>query len=102
MQVKAGTILVMTHGEYSDYSYTGPFRVVKDFDQAEIAETFRNAWAAVPREAWEKRPSEHEFIGWLSTEGFVEDVANSWEWYIGSYGFDPVIDSEADALEQTP
>ncbi len=99
MRIKKGTVLILTHGEYSDYSYTGPFRVLKSFDQAEIAETFRDAWRAKPHDEWDTRPSEHEFIGWLHQEAYIEDMPKSWDWHIGSYGFEPDIDNEP---EQKP
>jgi hypothetical protein len=96
MKIKAGTILVITHGEYSDYGYSGPFHVLKDFDQAEIAEEFRNAWKALPHDKWD-RASESDFMNWANREGYIEDVANGWSWHVGGYGFEPDIDTEPDA-----
>lgn len=98
MRIKAGTVLVTTSGEYSDYRYNGPFRVLRDFDQAEVAETFRDEWRSTPRDEWD-RPSEHDFVAWACANGFIEDLDNTWEWYLGSYGFEPDIDAEPEATK---
>lgn len=91
MKIRAGTVLVFDHGEYSDYSFTGPFRVLKDFDQAEVSEQFREQWKA-PNE-WRNNPDESEFISWMNLTGYVEDLP-SHQWHIGSYGFSPSIQDE--------
>lgn len=99
MKIKAGTVLVFDHGEYSDYSFSGPFRVLKDFDQADVAEKFRDDWRSQPREEWNDTPSETDFIAWMNKNGYVEDMP-SHQWHIGAYGFNPQIQSEPE--DQTP
>jgi hypothetical protein len=93
MKIKAGTTLILEHGEYSDYTFAGPFRVLKDFDQAEVCAEFRAQWKPDPQEDWRDSPSEYEFIGWISKAGYVEDVP-AHKWHIGSYRFDPSIQTE--------
>ncbi len=92
MKIKAGTILVLEHGEYSDYGFDGPFKVLKDFDQAEIAEVFREQWK--PAYEGDTYISERDFIAWLSKEFYIKDIAGCHHWHIGSYGFQPEIQSE--------
>ena len=96
MKIRAGTLLTIEFGEYSDFSYAGPFRVLKDFDQAGISEEYRRHWQ---NESPDKdissflNDSERKFVSWLAREGFVED-ADSVSWHVGSSGFDPDIDPE--------
>lgn len=87
IEFKKGSIVTFTHGEYSDYGFSGPFTVMKDFDTS-IFKTFLTAWR--PKSEWEKEwgPNKHDFIGWLVTEGFIED-ATGHEWYLGSYNLEP-------------
>lgn len=33
MLIKEGTVICLETGEYSDYSFHGPFRALRDFDQ---------------------------------------------------------------------
>lgn len=91
MQIKAGAILVLEHGEYSDYAFDGPFRVLKDFDQAKIATTFCEQWTSL--DEWKTKPDESDFIAWMNTNGYIEDIETH-RWHIGSYGFDPQIQNE--------
>ena len=89
MKITAETIIVFDHGEYSDYSFTGPLRVIKDFDQVEVSELFREQW--MPTNKFERYPSCSEFIAWMTKELYVESIDGVHNWFIGSYEFDPVI-----------
>lgn len=89
MKIKAGEILILSHGEYSDYGFDGPFKVIREFDQAELSEEFLKDWRQSGEPEW-GRPGEFKFIAWLSKAGYIEDLA-SHNWHIGSYYFDPVI-----------
>lgn len=95
-KIAAGHLLIIETGEYSDRSWHGPFRVLKDFDQAEVSETFRQEWS--PDEcSWRDRedgPSEHDIMPWLARNGYIDDVDNVRVWHVGSYGFSPEIDRE--------
>jgi hypothetical protein len=90
MIIKAGTLLTLEHGEYSDRGWDGPFTVKRDFDQAEVSTIFREQWKPKPN-SYVNSPSEYDFIAWLTTAGYVEDAPKTFSWYIGSYGFDPII-----------
>lgn len=75
---KAGQLLILETGEYSDYTFHGPFRVSKDFDMRELSETFKDS---------QDDPSYclYGFIGFLSSAGYVEDIECD-HIHIGSYG----------------
>jgi hypothetical protein len=91
MKIEAGTILVLEHGEYSDYSFDGPVRVVKDFDQKEVCDAFLAQWTKGTGSDWRPYPDESQFIAWLTKEQYVESMDNVHSWYLGSYSFNPEI-----------
>lgn len=85
MKLKAGMTLVLENGEYNNYSFTGPFRVMRDFDQAQIVETFKAQWE--PTNDWEdEEPDADDFQGWLSREGYIEGIEGLVSWHTGTYG----------------
>jgi hypothetical protein len=85
--LKAGSVLVLETGDYSDYSIHGPFRVLKDFDQLEAMQTFITAfWQSSVRDP-DDRPDADAFIGWLNREQFIADIEDATRWHIGDpYG----------------
>ena len=80
--------MVIETGEYSDYAFSGPFRVVADFDQAEVIAAFKEEWAPGPNSYKEPGddPDPSDFVPWMTKRGLIEDVANVVSWHIGSYG----------------
>lgn len=91
MLIKADTLLTIEQGEYSDRSWDGPFRVLKDFDQAAVSEEYRAQFKPDPNEL-EDEPNPRNFVAWLATSGYVEDVQVSLSWHVGCYGrFEPEI-----------
>lgn len=87
--IKAGTMLSFSGGEWSDKWTSGPFNVLRDFDQEETADAYQEGFVKVDK--WDK-PDEDRFIAWLCDNGYIEDVAESYCWYVGAYGeFTPVI-----------
>lgn len=86
--IEAGTILAFCGGEYSDKWTTGPFEVINTFDQKEVADAFRAQFK--PEDEWDE-PDENGFIAWLTLGNYICDVPQSYRWYVGSYGFNPVI-----------
>lgn len=85
--IKAGTLLVIGTGEYSDSSWHGPVRVLKDFAKHEVADLFR---AAPPTSDWNDAANPSDFLPWLVKEGYVEDISDCTSWHVGSYGsFEP-------------
>lgn len=81
--LKAGTLLVIELGEYSDYTYDGPVRVVRDFVKADVVEAYR---AAPPANDWSGPAEPGEFLAWLIKEGYVEALDDVHSWHVGSYG----------------
>lgn len=98
MIIKAGTIIILEWGVYSDRVAEGPFIVLKDFDQAEASAAFEKAWrnGDTEREFYDvddpPRPS--TFPAWMARRGYIEDVSNSHRWFLGEYDFEPVISYE--------
>ena len=84
MKIIKGTLLTLETGEYSDYTFHGPFTVLREFDQAEAVEVFRAQWVA-PNE-WTDEPDADQFMGWLTQERYIEPAENVFSWRIGSYG----------------
>lgn len=92
-KIEAGTVLAFCGGEYSDKWTTGPFNVLRDFDQREAVDAFRAQFK--PEHQWDE-PSEDRFIAWLTANGYIVDAPKSFSWYVGSYGdFTPVISPDA-------
>jgi hypothetical protein len=87
-KIAKGTKLSFSGGEYSDKWDYGPFEVMVDFDQAEVCAVYIAQHA--PRDEWDK-PDEHGFVAWLTLNGYIRDVPNSYNWYLGGYDFEPVI-----------
>jgi hypothetical protein len=81
---KAGELLILEDGEYSDKSWSGPFRVLKDFDIVDLAEQLKATFK--PEEHhYSSEPEPYNFRDWLHTQGFIEDVECR-SVHIGSYG----------------
>lgn len=84
MKITTGTLLTLETGEYSDYTFHGPFTVLREFDQAEAVAQFRVQWVA-PNE-WTDEPDTDQFMGWLTQERYIEPAENVFSWRIGGYG----------------
>lgn len=87
-KIDAGTMLSFSGGEYSDKWDFGPFNVLRDFDQKAVSDEYASQYK--PKSRWD-RPNEHGFVAWLAANGYVEDVPNAFNWYLGGYDFEPVI-----------
>lgn len=95
MRITAGTLLTLETGEYSDFTYHGPFRVVRDFDQQEVINAFLAAWPTErtrcnseegwPRYDEDDAPPPSAFAPFLTRLGYIEDLP-SVSWHVGSYG----------------
>lgn len=51
---KAGSLLIIETGEYSDRSWDGPVRLLKDFTKREVIDRFKEEWK--PKNEWEETP----------------------------------------------
>src|SRR6185312_10920888 len=102
MKIKRGTLLVLETGEYSDYTFHGPFRVMKGFDEVKVVDLHRKQWKPENPE-WDTEPDTDSFMGWLTAQGYIEPVENLVSWHIGSYGrleADPHPDHQPSAAER--
>jgi len=105
MLLKKDEFLTLETGEYSDFTYIGPFIVLKDFDTVEISEEYREKDPKKSEEVTYTYPNGHtvnytkeegcspdRFISFLSSEGYIKDVENCTSWHVGSYEeFNPSI-----------
>jgi len=83
---KAGKLLCIDQGEYSDYSVTGFFVVLKDFDPlAELAKHLE----ANPEQKERYHFREHSYLAFLLAQGLLMEVEYG-TLYLGSYGSDDV------------
>lgn len=90
----AGSLLILSTGEYSDYNYHGPFKVLKGFSRAAAAEAFVIAWPQYRTDVntargWQQfdeddGPDPSAFMDWLIKEGWIEAL-DCPEWHVGSY-----------------
>lgn len=83
MLVKKDTLLVLETGEYSDYTFHGPFRVIKDYDEAEVIEGYKKGF--IPEYEGDDSPDPHGFGGWMIAQGYLE-LLEHLSWHVGSYG----------------
>lgn len=87
---KAGTLLMVDRGEYSDYSVTGFFVVLKDFDPMKELGEYKSS----------KKISDHfydnsdKYFGSLISKEYLVDI-NYANLYLGGYG-------ELESVSYTP
>lgn len=78
----AGTVIAVATGEYSDFSYIGHIRALRELNLRDLMESFRDGFK--PKDEWDE-PDPRSFVGWLIADGLVE-AADVEEVHIGSYG----------------
>jgi len=87
--LKAGTLLIIETGEYSDKQWNGPVRMLGDYTKKELAELFLREWAPEPEKDWQTHARPENFLSWLVKSGKVEFVPAE-NWHVGCYGdFEP-------------
>ena len=80
--IKAGEMLTVTTGEYSDYSVHGVFEAVNDID----TEALKECWLSEhPEQREEHRFQDGLFLGWVFRQGCLRPISTI-EWHLGSYG----------------
>jgi len=98
VKYKAGELINLTTGEYSDYCLRGTVKVLKDFDSLEAVTNFVSLYPTLKpihryrsKEVVEYRDTSSylgighdDFIAWLNREGYIEDTPMQ-EWHVGSY-----------------
>jgi len=88
MIIQAGTILTFEDGEFSGFSYNGPFKVLKDFDQRTVVNDYIRLFKP---EYLQDKPDVGRFLNYLSVNDYIVDDLSKYAWYLGSYEFEPQI-----------
>lgn len=81
--IKAGERIILSSGEYSDYSVLTTVDALEDFD----IDFIRKEWVNFKASRTEYCDGHYEFLAWLiNVRRCVAEVAVDWrEWHIGSY-----------------
>ncbi len=80
--LKAGTFVMMSCGEYSDFYVR--FLAITKVD-INIDETLEKYLTEHPKQRAKYRFDEGKFDAWLLKNGYIEEV-DCFEWHTGSYG----------------
>jgi hypothetical protein len=78
-------LLLLSNGEYSDYTHSGPYRLLKPLVIAEAAAEFVAQWKPDPERPWHDGPSPDNFGPWLLAVGYIEEIPCV-EIHCGGYG----------------
>ena len=91
-QIVAGTMLAFSGGQWSDKWTTGPFEVLRDFDQADVVSQYLESIKG-RKDAFgeDEEADEHGFTAWLTRNGYIVDVDKAFRWYLGNMDFEPLI-----------
>ncbi len=82
--LKKGTLLIAEFGEYSDFYYESPLRMLKTYTKAQLIADYKAQW--YPSSSYDDKPPPREFTDWLVKSGRAEIVENVHSWHIASYG----------------
>lgn len=75
-------LILITNGEYSDYSVSGIFKLLTNKTPNELKQKYLKEY---PEQCEDYGANFYKFIGWLSSNGYVEDVEYQ-ELHLGAYG----------------
>lgn len=82
---KRGEFFGFSEGEYSDYSFQGLYKCLRDLDMGELTQAY---YDQCPPHQWDEERNEasgHGFGAWLIANNHVEEVDYD-EIHCGSYG----------------
>lgn len=79
---KAGTLICVDHGEYSDYSINGFFVALRDFVPADELDAYMKEF---PDQAEDYSFDEDRFLPWLIARGAILEIEYG-TLHIGAYG----------------
>ena len=89
--IKKGTLLLVTKGEYSDYTVSTVCFVQKDFEPVAVRDEFRIWWKDQPlpegRTALYAGDEMNAFLPWLLRSDYLLEAAHE-EWHLGDYDLD--------------
>jgi hypothetical protein len=90
MVVQAGTVLVFSRGEHSDYRVVAICRALRPFDcwrvLAQVPESVHTCYYD---EDNKKYWNPDRFVAWLVTQGYVEHMSGIVEWWQADFGHWP-------------
>lgn len=102
--IPAGTLVVLTWGEYSDYDMLALCRAETDIDTDALAQEFiamRKDAAADSDEYVSTRFSRFAFLKWLVVDKKVLSDQSYAEWHLGSYGdYDGTVTDVEEVAEE--
>lgn len=81
--MKKGNYLILSTGEYSDYSFTGPYLILKDFTFRQIVDEIKEKF--IPTQ-YNIEPENYSIGPYLIINGYINDIDNCVEVHCGSYG----------------
>lgn len=87
--LKAGDLLIVETGEYSDRNRNGPVRMLVTATKQELVDSFKKKWRKADFGSWRDDPDWEEFLPWLIKTTRAEAI-DCQSWHVGSYGrFEP-------------
>ena len=78
---RAGDTIVLSNGCYSDYCFSGPYKVLVDFSMLQAAE---NHCKLFKPNSWHSKPNASGFEAYLVTSGLIEQIESK-EIHLGDY-----------------
>jgi hypothetical protein len=87
--MEVGDLLIVETGEYDDFGYDAPLRMVVPMSRRQIADAYLMHWRRpkVSLGSPEKKPPCKGFRPWIIAAGFAVEVPNFHTWHIGGcYG----------------
>lgn len=84
---KAGELIGLSYGEYSDYRFNGLYRCLKDIDLGDLAERYYDQAPVCEWDDERKDVDDCGFGSYLIAQGLVEEIPYD-EIHCGSYHFD--------------
>ena len=92
--MKIGQLVVLNTHDYADKSFSGPFRVAKDFLFADIKPLVE----ALPPRLGRSKPGPDDFIQYLQTGGYIEKLPCE-HVHLGNYN-DIAIEAEPGSVDE--
>lgn len=83
--MKTGELLVLSTEQYSDYDFTGPYRVLKDFEWPDVVAEVNASFVPAPKKYLKQKAGPDDVTAYLEKNGFIEKVPCS-KFHLGSYG----------------
>lgn len=84
---KAGELIGLSSGEYSDYRFNGLYRCLQDIDLGELAEQYYDQAPVCDWNEERKDVSDSGFGAYMIAQGLVEELPYD-EIHCGSYNFE--------------